>query len=150
MSSRNRVIWREGLFIKPQHFQQQLRHSDYTLHARLSALSDYFYGLQTLAINEDYLNFGRIALVNASGVMPDGTVFTIPSDDVLPPPLEMTDVALANHKVYLALPLAVSGVSESRTAGAGGCQLLAGASPLFSINAPMAGWCSIQTLCHAA
>ncbi|MGL4479312.1 MAG: type VI secretion system baseplate subunit TssK, partial [Aeromonas veronii] len=46
MSSRNRVIWREGLFIKPQHFQQQQRHSDYALHARLSALSDYFYGLQ--------------------------------------------------------------------------------------------------------
>lgn len=55
MSSRNRVIWREGLFIKPQHFQQQQRHSDYALHARLSALSDYFYGLQSLAINEDYL-----------------------------------------------------------------------------------------------
>ncbi|WP_429127058.1 type VI secretion system baseplate subunit TssK [Aeromonas media] len=117
MSSRNRVIWREGLFIKPQHFQQQQRHSDYALHARLSALSDYFYGLQSLAINEDYLGFGRIALVGATGILPDGTVFNIPNDDVLPTPLEVTDASVANQKVYLALPLAVSGVNEVNQGG---------------------------------
>ncbi|RLM21869.1 type VI secretion system-associated protein [Brenneria alni] len=112
MSIRNRVIWREGLFIKPQHFQQQQRHVDYTLHARLSAISDYYYGLQSLAINEEYLNFGRIALVSAAGVMPDGTVFNIPNDDALPQPLEITDASVTNQKVYLAIPLAVSGVNE--------------------------------------
>lgn len=112
MSMRNRVIWREGLFIKPQHFQQQQRHIDYTLHARLSAVSDNYYGLLSLAINEEYLNFGRIALVSATGVMPDGTVFNIPGDDALPPPLEITDASVSNQKVYLAIPLAVSGVNE--------------------------------------
>ncbi|MGH1409516.1 MAG: type VI secretion system baseplate subunit TssK [Aeromonas sp.] len=117
MSSRNRVIWREGLFIKPQHFQQQQRHSDYALHARLSALSDYFYGLQSLAINEDYLGFGRIALVGATGILPDGTIFNIPNDDVLPTPLEITDASVANQKVYLALPLSVSGVNEVNQGG---------------------------------
>lgn len=117
MSSRNRVIWREGLFIKPQHFQQQQRHSDYALHARLSALSDYFYGLQSLAINEDYLGFGRIALVGATGILPDGTVFNIPNDDVLPTPLEITDASVANQKVYLALPLSVSAVNEVNQGG---------------------------------
>lgn len=114
MSIRNRVIWREGLFIRPQHFQQQQRHVDYTLQARLSAISDYFCGLQSLDINEEYLNFGRIALVRARGVMPDGTVFNLPTDDALPPPLEITDDAVTGQKVYLALPLAVSGVNEVR------------------------------------
>lgn len=117
MSSRNRVIWREGLFIKPQHFQQQQRHSEYALHARLSALSDYFYGLQSLAINEDYLGFGRIALVGATGILPDGTVFNIPNDDMLPAPLEITDASVANQKVYLTLPLSVSGVNEVNQGG---------------------------------
>lgn len=117
MSSRNRVIWREGLFIKPQHFQQQQRHSEYALHARLSALSDYFYGLQSLVINEDYLGFGRIALVGATGILPDGTVFNIPNDDVLPAPLEITDASVANQKVYLALPLSVNGVNEVNQGG---------------------------------
>ncbi|MGY3893802.1 type VI secretion system baseplate subunit TssK [Aeromonas enterica] len=117
MSSRNRVIWREGLFIKPQHFQQQQRHSEYALHARLSALSDYFYGLQSLAINEDYLGFGRVALVGATGILPDGTVFNIPNDDMLPVPLEITDASVANQKVYLALPLSVNGVCEVNQGG---------------------------------
>ncbi|MGL5045459.1 MAG: type VI secretion system baseplate subunit TssK, partial [Plesiomonas sp.] len=112
MSSRNKVIWREGLFIKPQHFQQQQRHTDHILHARFSALSDYFYGLQSLTLNEEYLGFGRIALVSARGVMPDGTVFHLPADDVLPSPLEITDVSVANQKVYLTLPLSISGVKE--------------------------------------
>ncbi|MFP1909580.1 type VI secretion system baseplate subunit TssK [Lonsdalea quercina] len=117
MSSRNRIIWREGLFIKPQHFQQQQRHTDYTLHARLSAMGDFFYGLQSLTINEEYLNFGRIALVSATGIMPDGTVFNIPSDDMLPQPLEITDASVVNQKVYLAIPLSVSGVSEVNHGG---------------------------------
>lgn len=112
MSMRNRVIWREGLFIKPQHFQQQQRHNDYALHARLSAISDNYYGLLSLTINEEYLNFGRIALVNATGVMPDGTVFNIPGDDALPPPLEITEASISNQKVFLAIPLVVSGVNE--------------------------------------
>ncbi|AIQ99827.1 type VI secretion protein [Pluralibacter gergoviae] len=112
MSIRNRIVWREGLFIKPQHFQQQQRHVDYTLHARLSAVSHYSFGLQELTLNEEYLNFGRIALVSAAGIMPDGTVFNIPGDDALPLPLEITDASVTNQKVYLALPLAVSGVNE--------------------------------------
>ena len=62
MSSRNRVIWREGLFIKPQHFQQLQRHCDYQLHARVGALGDYGFGLLSLGINQDYLALGRIAL----------------------------------------------------------------------------------------
>ena len=112
MSSRNRVIWREGLFIKPQHFQQQQRHTDYELHARLTALGDYGYGLQALTLNQDYLGFGRIALISASGILPDGTVFNIPHDDLLPQAREVSDATLVNQKVYLALPLAVSGVNE--------------------------------------
>ena len=29
MATRNRVIWGEGTFVRPQHFQQQQRHLDY-------------------------------------------------------------------------------------------------------------------------
>ena len=112
MSNRNQVIWREGLFIKPQHFQQQQRYADYTLHARVSAISDYWYGLQSLHINPEYLAFGRFSLISATGVLPDGTLFNVPHDDVLPVPLMMTDASVVNQKVYLALPLLVNGVCE--------------------------------------
>lgn len=53
MPTKNRVIWREGLFIKPQHFQQQQRHNDYQLHQRFSTLHGYSYGFHSLVINQE-------------------------------------------------------------------------------------------------
>lgn len=112
MSSRNRVIWREGLFIKPQHFQQQQRHADYQLHARISALGDDGYGLLSVAINQDYLGLGRIVLDTAQGVMPDGAVFNLPREDSLPAPLVPGDAGCINQRIFLAVPLVMNGVQE--------------------------------------
>ncbi|MGL4204805.1 MAG: type VI secretion system baseplate subunit TssK [Aeromonadaceae bacterium] len=112
MSNRNQVIWREGLFIKPQHFQQQQRYADYALHSRFMALSDYGYGLQSLTINQEYLGFGRLALVDATGILPDGTVFNLPHDDLLPQARVIADASLVNQRVYLALPLAQGSLRE--------------------------------------
>ncbi len=123
MSNRNQVIWREGLFIKPQHFQQQQRHADYALHTRLMALSGYGYGLQDLTINQEYLGFGRIALVSATGILPDGTVFNLPHDDLLPQARVIADATLVNQRVYLALPLAHSSVREVNSGLEGECRL---------------------------
>ncbi|MCZ5880933.1 type VI secretion system baseplate subunit TssK, partial [Vibrio parahaemolyticus] len=81
MHSRNRVVWNEGLFIKPQHFQQQQRHMDYSLDERLASVSRYLFGITELSLNYDYLSFGRIAIDRASGVMPDGSVFRIPQEE---------------------------------------------------------------------
>ena len=39
---KNKVIWQEGLFALPQHFQQQQRHCEYLLNRRLDALGDFF------------------------------------------------------------------------------------------------------------
>lgn len=38
---KNKVIWQEGLFALPQHFQQQQRHCEYLLTRRLDALGDF-------------------------------------------------------------------------------------------------------------
>ena len=34
MSSNNRVVWSEGLFLRPQHFQQQERHLERYIEGR--------------------------------------------------------------------------------------------------------------------
>lgn len=112
MSSRNRVIWNEGLFIKPQHFQQQQRYFEYIVETKSSQSTGYLYGVTQLSLNPEYLSFGRIAIENAAGVMPDGTVFNMPQEDVLPDALEVTDSALANQIVYLALPIKGDSVTE--------------------------------------
>ncbi len=112
MSTRNRVIWSEGLFIKPQHFQQQFRHTESQISAKFSSISEYLYGLMSLEINTEYLNFGRISLVSASGVTPDGTCFDFPLLDDLPSPLDVADASAANQIVYLAIPLHEDSVKE--------------------------------------
>ncbi len=105
MIPRNRVIWSEGLFIKPQHFQQQSRYEENILNERLLSVSSYLYGLSSLSINPEYLSFGRIAIDQATGVIPDGTVFRIPQEDMQPDPLEIGDANLSGQVIYLALPL---------------------------------------------
>lgn len=112
MASRNRVVWSEGLFIKPQHFQQQQRSLEGLLDLRLRGVSRYLYGFLTLELNAEFLSFGRIAISRASGVMPDGTAFQLPDDDIEPVPLEIDDTSIANQVVYLGIPLATDGVGE--------------------------------------
>ncbi|SFI08886.1 type VI secretion system baseplate subunit TssK [Modicisalibacter xianhensis] len=111
MASRNRVVWSEGLFIKPQHFQQQQRSLEGLLDMRLQGVGGHLYGFLTLELNAEYLGFGRVALTQASGVMPDGTAFQLPEHDVEPPALEL-EAGLVNQIVYLGLPLTSEAVSE--------------------------------------
>ncbi len=112
MVSRSRVVWSEGLFMKPQHFQQQQRHAEYYTNERMDSVSRYLFGLSALSINPEYLSFGRIAIERAVGVMPDGSAFRIPQEDPLPDALEIDDDSLANQLVYLALPLRSDTLTE--------------------------------------
>ncbi|MBA6105944.1 type VI secretion system baseplate subunit TssK [Pseudomonas monteilii] len=113
MSSRNAVLWKEGLFVKPQHFQQMAFAAESALQQRISSLNDAFYGFSELELNAEYLSFGKIAIIRARGVMPDGTVFDIPGDLPAPAPLEIPSGA-ANKEVYLSLPLHAPGATEVR------------------------------------
>jgi len=112
MTTRNPVIWNEGLFVKPQHFQQQARALEHHANQRIGGVSEHLYGLSELELNQEYLSFGKIAIVRARGVMPDGTVFDIPNDQPPPVPLAVTDTSSVNQTVYLTLPLRSDGVLE--------------------------------------
>lgn len=113
MPTKNRVIWREGLFIKPQHFQQQQRHNDYQLHRRISAIHDYSYGFNLLVINQELLKLGRIGVSTASGSMADGSVFDMPYQDNCPKPLDVLHCNdAASRDIYLALPMLNDALNE--------------------------------------
>ena len=89
MGRDSRVAWREGLFLRPQHFQQQERHFDALARSLAGAVRPYPWGLQSIAISESHASRGQFALEKASGVMPDGTPFSIPADMPPPPPLDV-------------------------------------------------------------
>src|SRR6478735_8446870 len=104
MSVNNRVIWSEGLFLQPQHFQQQDRHFEHYVETRCHALIAHSWGFTELELELDFLGIGKFGLRRAEGVFPDGTPFSMPDDDPLPEPLEV-DAETRDVVVSLALPI---------------------------------------------
>jgi type VI secretion system protein ImpJ len=111
MSWRNRVIWSEGLFLRPQHFQQHVRYLEQYIEGRSHGLRPCAWGCDELTVDQDMLRIGKLAISSARGVFPDGTPFNIPDDDPPPTPLEL-DENDRNEVVYLGLPVRQQGTPE--------------------------------------
>jgi type VI secretion system protein ImpJ len=77
MSWSNRIVWREGMFLRPQHFQQQDRYLHCLLEGRTGALSPYPWGFRNLGFDQAMLKHGKVALSHCEGVFDDGTPFEI-------------------------------------------------------------------------
>jgi len=116
MSWNNKVLWSEGMFLQPHHFQQHDRYLEHLVAAKSGLATLYPWGVRQLKIDADLLAMGKIALVEASGILPDGTPFSIPADDPSPPPLEL-DETIKEQTLYLALPLRQPGLAEAGGAG---------------------------------
>lgn len=112
MSWNNRVVWSEGMFLRPQHFQQHDRYLENLLDGRCRSLVPLGWGFSELQLDGALLGQGKLAIVSARGVLPDGTPFNIPADDPAPAPLEIDD-NLRNAEIYLALPLRRAGVRDT-------------------------------------
>jgi type VI secretion system protein ImpJ len=104
MSAHSKVVWSEGLFLQPQHFQQQDRYFERFVEARCHALTPFSWGFTELEIERDLLRIGKLAVRRAAGVFPDGTPFRMPEDDPLPPAREIGR-QVRDEEVLLAVPL---------------------------------------------
>lgn len=104
MSGNDKVVWSEGMFLQPQHFQQHDRYLERLLEGRMAVMSGYGWGFNGLEVDMAALALGKIRLASARGVFPDGTPFDFPSEDPAPVPL---DVAADIHDeiIVLAVPL---------------------------------------------
>jgi type VI secretion system protein ImpJ len=91
MSWNNKVIWSEGLFLRPQHFQQQDRFLEQFVEQRAGRLRSYAWGFTELKLDSDLLGIGKVAIASARGVFADGTPFNIPESDDPPPPLDIVE-----------------------------------------------------------
>lgn len=104
MSANNRVVWSEGLFLQPQHFQQQDRYLERYIESRCQALIPYSWGFTDIEIERDYLRIGKFGLRRAAGVFPDGTPVRMPDDDPLPDPIDI-GAQSRDQIIHLAVPL---------------------------------------------
>ncbi len=103
----NKVVWSEGMFLSPQHFQQQERYIENYTHQYIDKIVTGFYGFTLLHIDRSMLNIGKIVVSRAEGIFPDGTPFELHQSLVL-------DVPQNTHSktVFLALPLKRAGVVD--------------------------------------
>ncbi len=111
MSWTNRVVWREGMFLRPQHFQQQDRYLHKLLEGRVDALCPCRWGVKALELDQSLLKHGKVSLSRCSGVFDDGTPFEIPDGDLPGPILEVPGDA-AGKIVYLVVLRSRSGATE--------------------------------------
>ncbi|NRD72405.1 type VI secretion system baseplate subunit TssK [Shewanella sp. VB17] len=108
----NKVLWNEGMFLSPQHFQQQERYVEHYVREFIGQHVSQSYGLTSLKLDLSMLNIGKLTVRHAKGIFPDGSPFEIEHR------LEL-DVAkdISKKKIYLALPVAHPGamnVSEDK------------------------------------
>ena len=112
MSANNKVIWSEGMFLRPQHFQQQDRYLEQLVEARTRSLGPYTWGVLELAIDSEPLAMGKLSLSRASAIFPDGTPMLAPEQQLLPDVLNVP-VNTRDQEVFLCIPLKRPGSQDS-------------------------------------
>jgi type VI secretion system protein ImpJ len=111
MSQKHKVVWSEGMFLRPQHFQQFERYIESLVAQRTAALQGFYWGVSHLALDRDALAIGKLVLTEAQGVLPDGTPFGFAHPDDAPGALDVPDSA-HDVRVMLALPRMRPGATD--------------------------------------
>ncbi len=120
MSLDCKVVWSEGMFLNPQHFQQQERYFERFIDGKCSAFGAYAWGVHEFEIDQHLLTLGKISITKGRGVFPDGSPFSFPDVDD-PPPVFEVPVSTHNSIVYVCVPVkrpgAVDVVKNDSTQG---------------------------------
>ena len=82
----SRVVWSEGMYLGPHHFQVQNRYFEDSI--RFSTANLWFepWGLIGIKLDTEALQNGTVSLVHGRGILPDAMPFHMPESDALPPP----------------------------------------------------------------
>lgn len=101
-----KILWGEGLFLRPQLFQQQDGYHESRLNRMSRLLQPYAWGIQHLKIDKPSLAQGTLRLLEVSAVFPGGEMYAAPEGATLPPALALQDLPVGVSEVtaYLALP----------------------------------------------
>lgn len=120
MSLDSKVVWSEGMFLNPQHFQQQERYFERLVDGKCSAYGAYGWGMHEFEVDQQLLTLGKISVIKGKGVFPDGTPFSFPDIDEPPPVFEVPENT-HNSIVYICVPVkrpgAVDVIADENTQG---------------------------------
>ncbi|MFV0492497.1 MAG: type VI secretion system baseplate subunit TssK [Pseudorhodobacter sp.] len=117
MSWDSKVLWTEGLFLQPHHFQQADRYAEGLVGGLARRVAPYRWGVNELEIDEETLKLGQFAIKSCAGLTPDGAVFRVPEAVDHPPALEVPE-DIKDCVIYLSVPQRRSGALEVDLTGA--------------------------------
>lgn len=113
-----KVLWGEGLFLRPQHFQQQDAYHEWRLAQAVRGLHPYAWGVRSIKVDTDALQAGRLRLTELQMVLPDGELYNAPAEDELPEPMALDTAFGQGNEVVLhvaAAPLRTNGSNFAST-----------------------------------
>jgi type VI secretion system protein ImpJ len=106
MSSRKLlpVAWSEGMFLRPQHMQQQDLYNEDRITARIGAMDPFQWGVREFEIDTEALSDNRIEVTRLDVVMPGGAIIHYPGNASVEsrefnPEVEELDVYLALRRL---------------------------------------------------
>ena len=107
MKHLSKVVWHEGMYLGPHHFQVQSQSFEDLVHFSTSSLWFAPYGVISCKLDPDALQNGMLSLVHARGLFPDGLTFQMPDADAVPPVLNINELFSSTREsllVSLAVP----------------------------------------------
>jgi type VI secretion system protein ImpJ len=87
----SRVVWSEGMYLGPHHFQAQSRYFEDSIRFTTSSLWFEAWGLVGGQMDAEALQNGTVSIVHSRGIFPDGLAFHMPECDDLPEPRSVGD-----------------------------------------------------------
>lgn len=90
MNRSAKILWGEGLFLRPQHFQRQDLYHEMRLVDFGRAVHPYLWGIRALEFDIDALAAGILRITAITAVLPDGEMISAPGNDELPEPVNLT------------------------------------------------------------
>ncbi len=112
MINSQKVLWEEGMFLTPHHFQQWDRYTDAVLRERVRTIRALDWGVRALKFDEEAVIGGKVQIERCIGVMGNGTFFNAPNRDPVPSARSFKEHFAPKQNrlgVHLAIPVVRSG-----------------------------------------
>ena len=107
MLGSNRILWGEGLFLRPQHFQQQTLFLENCIANVLRQTHANPWGIRRCVLDPEALRGGLLRIDSLDILFRDGTRVDAPAGNPLPPTRSIADIPNISNRttLYACLPL---------------------------------------------
>ncbi len=117
MIQSSKLLWGEGLFLRPQHFQRQDAYHEWRLAEACRALHPYAWGVRRCRIDSVALAAGVLRFEELQLVFPDGESYSAPQEDDVPAPVSLDGIPAGASEVVFHAGLARMRANGSNFSG---------------------------------